>query len=807
MKNNNLILLLLLTLTANSAFAQLNQRLLFNDGWSFHKGDVSAGANGGSAEIQWQSVQLPHDWSIDGPFSEEWASATAYLPGGLGWYKKYFNAPANWKGKMVAIRFDGVYKNSEVWINGHYLGKRPNGFVPFQYDLSPYLKHTQRNLITVKVDHTEFADSRWYTGSGIYRDVYLLVKNPIHINRDDIVFSTPEVSASSASVQVKAIVTNGTSASAPVTVKIRLTDPKGKIVGTEEHQLQAKPGQNEVTLNHTVAAPHLWSVDEPQLFQLQVQVIRNGAVIDQETEAVGIRSIRFDKDNGFFLNGENLKLKGVCIHDDAGALGVAVPAEVWVRRLKTLKDAGVNALRLSHNPHADYLYDLCDQMGFLVMDEAFDEWEIGKNKWVKGWNVGTPSKDGYHEYFKEWAHRDLEAMIKRDRNHPSVILWSIGNEIDYPNDPYTHPVLNTGRNPQIYGKGYLPDHPPASEITGIAKDLVKTVKAFDTTRPVTAALAGVVMSNEVGYPEVLDIVGYNYQEFRYAEDHQKYPNRIIYGSENGMQRQAWEAVDTNKYISGQFLWTGIDYLGEAGKWPQRSNGAGLIDLAGFKKPEYYYRQSLWAAKPMVYIGVREANTSRGGGIWSHRGVLPLWNWDAGNKLQVECFTNCQEAELFLNGKSLGKQVCDTTKGKIPTWNVDYQPGELLIKGYSNGNTLASYFLKTAGEPQMIRAIADRTMFPKSRKGISQIEIQITDLHGNPVYKADNEIAVKLHGNARLLGLESGSSTSHENYRDDHRKALDGKLLAYIQTNGKPGVVTVEIQSAGLKPAVVKLIVR
>lgn len=808
MKNNNLILLLLLlTLTANGAFAQLNQRLLFNDGWSFHKGDVSAGANGGSAEIQWQTVQLPHDWSIDGPFSEEWASATAYLPGGIGWYKKYFNAPANWKGKNVAVRFDGVYKNSEVWINGHYLGKRPNGFVPFQYDLSPYLKYNQRNLLTVKVDHKEFADSRWYTGSGIYRNVYLLVKNPIHIDRDDLVFSTPEVSASSASVQVKAIVTNVTSASAPVMVKISLTDPKGKIVGIEEQRLQAKPGNNEVTLNHSVSAPHLWSVKEPQLYQLQVQVIRNGTVIDEETEAVGFRSIRFDKDNGFFLNGQNLKLKGLCIHDDAGALGVAVPPEVWVRRLKALKEAGVNALRLSHNPHADYLYDLCDQMGFLVMDEAFDEWEIGKNKWVKGWNVGTPSKDGYHEYFKEWAHRDLEAMIKRDRNHPSVILWSIGNEIDYPNDPYTHPVLNSGRNPQIYGKGYLPDHPPASEITGIAKDLVKTVKAFDTTRPVTAALAGVVMSNEVGYPDVLDIVGYNYQEFRYAEDHQQYPNRIIYGSENGMQRNAWEAVDTNKYISGQFLWTGIDYLGEAGKWPQRSNGAGLIDLAGFKKPEYYYRQSLWAAKPMVYIGVRELNQSRGGSIWSHRGVLSLWNWDAGNKLQVECFTNCREAELFLNGRSLGKQVCDTAKGKIPVWNVDYQPGELLVKGYNNGNAVASYFLKTAGEPQMIRAVADRIIFPRSHRGISQIEIQIADQQGNPVYKADNEITVKVHGDAKLLGLESGSNTSHEDYHNDHRKALNGKLLAYIQTNGKAGNVRVEIQSSGLKPAVVKLTIR
>jgi beta-galactosidase len=278
----------------------------------------------------------------------------------------------------------------------------------------------------------------------------------------------------------------------------------------------------------------------------------------------------------------------------------------------------------------------------------------GKNKWVKGWNVGTPSKNGYHQYFKEWATRDVTDMVMRTRNHPSIIMWSIGNEIDYPNDPYTHEILNTGRNPQIYGKGYLSDHPAASQLTVIARQLAKAVKAVDKTRPVTAALAGVVMSNEVGFPEELDVVGYNYQEYRYPEDHKKYPNRIIYGSENGMQRQAWAAVDSNEYISAQYLWTGIDYLGEAGKWPQRSNGAGLLDLAGFKKPEYFYRQSIWADKPMVYIGAREVKIAEDRGIWSHKSVQPVWNWPANSKMRVDCFTNCQEAELFLNGKSLGK---------------------------------------------------------------------------------------------------------------------------------------------------------
>lgn len=774
---------------------------LFNDHWQFHLGDTTATAN------KWRTLSLPHDWSIEQPFSEEWASATAYLPGGIGWYQKTFTPDAKWRGQKVSIYFDGVYKNSEVWINGHYLGKRPNGFIAFEYDITPYLLWGKANTIKVKVDHTEFADSRWYTGSGIYRNVYLITRDAVNIHPWDVAFSTPEVNSSKTTILVKADVTNTLATSQPVTVKLNLLKKTGGLAFSKTITLNAKPGKNPIVFQQALTSPQLWSVEHPELYYMQLQVMRNGKEVNQVNQMVGIRSIRFDKDNGFFLNGTNMKLKGVCIHDDAGALGVAVPREVWVRRLTILKEAGVNSLRLSHNPHAGYLYDLCDEMGFLVMDEAFDEWELGKNKWVKGWNEGTPSKDGYHEYFKEWAHRDLADMVKRSRNHPSIIMWSIGNEIDYPNDPYTHEVLNTGRNPQIYGRGYMANHPSATALGRIAADLVKVVKEIDLTRPVTAALAGVVMSNEVGYPDALDVVGYNYQEYRYADDHKKYPNRVIYGSENGMALKAWNAVDSNKYISAQYLWTGIDYLGEAGKWPQRSNGAGLMDLAGFKKPEYFYRQSLWAEKPMVYIAARELKQNQDNGIWSHRSVLPTWNWETGSRLRLECFTNCPEAELFINGKSLGKQLRDTAANHMPAWNVSYEPGEVLVKGYKNGKIAATYVLKTAGEAAALNAVADHTTFEGPGKHLSQIEVTVTDKNGVPVYAAENEIAVAITGKARLLGMENGSTTSHENYQAPKHKALHGKMLLYIETNGQPGPVVVKCSSAGLKPCEVKINVK
>jgi beta-galactosidase len=792
-----ILLLALAGLLAYSPARAQRQRQLFNSDWKFHRGDAPGAEQPQADDRAWRALTLPHDWSIEGPFSDEWASATGYLPGGVGWYRKSFGLPAGYRGKQVFVYFDGVYKNSEVWLNGHFLGKRPSGFASFQYDLTPYLKATGPNVLAVKVDHREVADSRWYTGSGIYRNVYLLATAPVHIQQWGVGFITPQVSKTAATGQVAVALTNTTAAAAAVTVTGTLLDGRGQAVATAQQIVRVKPrSAGAASLTLPIKSPALWSAEQPNLYRLRVSLAVQGKPVDEITEEVGVRSIRFDANQGFFLNEQPTKLRGVCIHDDAGALGVAVPPEVWERRLKALKAVGCNSLRMSHNPHADYLYRLCDQLGFLVMDEAFDEWERGKNKWVAGWNVGTPSQNGSHEYFKEWGDRDLRDMVRRNRNRPSIIMWSIGNEIDYPNDPYTHEVLNTGRNPQIYGKGYLPDHPPASEMGPLAKRLVAVVKQADSSRPVTAALAGVVMSNFTDYPAALDLVGYNYQEFRYPEDHAKYPQRIIYGSENGMAPAAWAAVDSNAYVSAQYLWTGIDYLGEAGKWPQRSNGAGMLDMAGFPKPEYYFRQSLWTSTPMLYLTTAETSSAPGA---RRPRTAPTWNWPAASQVHVVALTNNEATELFLNGQSLGRKT-----GRLPAWDVPYATGELRATGYRNGQAVSQTQLKTAGPPAALQLLAPTppTLSAKGQ-GLAQLEVQVVDQAGILVPDATPEVTVTLTGPARLLGIENGDIASHEPYAAPRHHAHQGRLLVYVQATGT-GPIRVALSANGLASKTIEL---
>ncbi|HET9278093.1 MAG TPA: glycoside hydrolase family 2 TIM barrel-domain containing protein, partial [Flavitalea sp.] len=683
------------------------QTILFTDNWKFYKGDVFNGESVKLDDSKWQSVDLPHDWSIEGPFSQQWASGTGFLPGGLGWYRKTFNVDYTTSGKKVFIYFDGVYKNSEVWLNGQFLGKRPNGYIPFQYELTPHLVKGQ-NVLAVKVDHSKFADSRWYPGSGIYRNVYLITKGPVYIDLWGTRFVTPLISKQKASADVTVSVNNTLPDRAIVSVESTLTKDATVVATAKKNISVAGSSTGDATLSFNVSRPVLWSVEQPNLYTLTTTIYHEGKKLDEYREKVGFRSIRFDAGNGFYLNGENTKLKGVCIHHDAGALGAAVPKEVWQRRLIKLKDVGCNAIRMSHYPHQDYLYELCDELGFLVQDEAFDEWEVGKNKWIEGWNVGTPGKDGYSEHFKEWAERDVRDMVLRNKNHPSIIMWSIGNEIDYPNDPYSHEVLNTGRNPQIYGKGYLPDHPPASRLGEISKQLVAIAKTADTTRPITAALAGVVMSNMTDYPENLDIVGYNYQEYRYSDDHKNYPQRIIYGSENSRSPEVWKAVDTSKRIFGQFLWTGFDFMGEAGRWPVRSSGAGLLDLAGFPKTDFYIRQTLWTKSAVMYVTA--SRLTSGQQLRGQRVARPSWNWNIGDTIRVNVVTNTEEAELLLNGRSLGKKIKSDTTARGLFWVVNYEPGDLVVKGFTKGKEVSTYKLTTSGEPTAIVAVADKKEF-------------------------------------------------------------------------------------------------
>lgn len=796
--------LILFSLALFPCYAQVTrQRMLFNSDWKFHKGDVNEAQAVNYKDASWRTLSLPHDWSIEGTFSKQWASATAYLPGGIGWYRKTFSLPGRMKDKKVFIYFDGVYKNSEVWINGHFLGKRPNGFISFEYELTPFLNKKEKNTIAVKVDHSEFADSRWYTGSGINRNVYLIAVNPVHISQWGVAFTTPEISKEKAIASVEVTLQNQSANAKEAEVKATITNKEGRVVSSNQNKLSlTKNSKNKTKISLSINEPKLWSVDHPNLYHLLIKVYVNGKETDSWSDEVGFRKFHFDPDKGFFLNGENIKIKGVCLHDDAGALGTAVPAEVWERRLITLKEAGCNAIRMSHNPHADYFYKLADKLGFLVMDEAFDEWETGKNKWIEGWNVGTPGKDGYHEYFKEWADRDLQDMMLRNRNSPSIIMWSIGNEIDYPNDPYSDPILSTGRNPQIYGKGYLPDHPPAKRLAEISQQLVKVAKEIDTTRPITAALAGVVMSNTTSYPENLDVVGYNYQEYRYKEDHEKYRGRVIYGSENGMGLDAWQAVSENPFISAQFLWTGIDYLGEARKWPNRSSSAGLMDLAGNPKPQYFFRKSIWTEKPMTNLNVTKIpDNVKNLSHFRYWGLQPSWDWDADQKVRIVCYTNCNEAELFLNGKSLGKKLLP--EEKMIYWDTVFTPGILVVKGYSDGKVASSDTLYTSKKAISFQTKIYKPVF-KEQETMQQIEVQLVDESNHPVRDDDHEVKVTITGSGILAGLESADNNSHEDYKSNKRKTYNGKLLIFIK-NGeyKDGIVNITLMSPKLKTKIIK----
>ncbi len=538
----------------------------FNFGWKFHKGDLAEGQSISLDDSEWRETDLPHDWSIEGPFSSDNSSCTGYLPGGIGWYRKSFIAEENPKDRKIFISFDGVYNNSEVWINNNYLGKRPNGYISFQYDLTPYIKYDSENLIAVKVDHSQDADSRWYTGSGIYRNVKLISTDWVHLKQWGVSCTTPVVSREKATLSVSSsIVNDAGKSSVTITNTLWLGN---KIAGRAVKKVRLAVG-TVTTVNQEIFVdkPELWDIDDPNLYRLVTEV-KGKNILDELTTNVGFRTIQFDADKGFFLNGRNLKLKGICMHHDAGALGAAVPREEIARRLDILKEMGCNAIRTSHNPFSPDFLDLCDEKGFLVIGEAFDEWELPKKKWIQGWNVGTPGKQGYSEYFMDWAKKDLRDFIIRDRNHPSIIMWSIGNEVDYPNDPYTHPILDTEANPQTWAK-FSESLPHADRLGEVARELSALVMDLDKTRPVTAGLASALMSNETGYADALDVAGYNYQESRYEADHKKYPGRPLYGSENGMTLEMWNYVADNDYVMGQFLWTGFEYLGEAGRFPTR----------------------------------------------------------------------------------------------------------------------------------------------------------------------------------------------------------------------------------------------
>jgi beta-galactosidase len=510
--------------SAAAADARVTQD--FDANWLFSQGDFASAMMPAFDDRGWRQLNVPHDWSIEGPFGAEFGSGNGFAPGGIGWYRKHFKLDADQKGRVVTIEFDGVYDYSEVWINGQLVGGRPYGFSSFQVDLTPFVKFgSDDNIVAVRVDHSRFADSRFYTGSGIYRNVRLVITDKLRIAHWGVSVTTPKIKSDSAIVRVETTVENSSADKGKFSLESDIVAPGGEIVASLTTAKSAA-GNSTQTLAQEIKIlkPELWLLNSPTLYILKSRVKSGEAVVDETETPFGIRTATFDPDKGFLLNGVSTKLKGVCIHHDAGSLGAAVPDQVLERRLRLLKEIGVNAIRTSHNPPDPALLNLCDQLGLLVMDEAFDEFTPGKNKWVTGWNNGVPGHFGYSEIFDQWSVTDVSDLVRRDRNHPSIILWSIGNEVDYANDPFSDPAL---------GEDYRPQNPPAKDLLKCAAPLITAVKSLDRTRPVTAALANIKMSDAVNLPELFDAVGYNYQEARYAADHEKFPKRIIYGSENG----------------------------------------------------------------------------------------------------------------------------------------------------------------------------------------------------------------------------------------------------------------------------------
>lgn len=764
----------------------------FNDDWLFSLKDDSASHNPSFDDSRWRKLHLPHDWSVEAQLSPSLASCTGYLPGGIGWYRKHFTVTDD--SPRHYIYFEGAYNRSEIYLNGHLLGKRPNGYVSFMYDLTPYLK-PGNNVLAVRIDHSRYADSRWYTGSGIYRDVWMVSASDVHFALWGVGWHAASLTDRRAEVTVETEIEKHLSLSGKLEVKAALYDASGRLVAQKSARVSdVGQGRSKQSLTLKVPRPQRWDLDSPYLYTLKTELFHNGKRMDGSETPVGLRTLEFDANKGFALNGRWMKVKGVCLHHDAGTLGAVVPEEVWRRRLLNLKEIGVNAIRMSHNPQAPVVYDLCDRIGLLVMDEVSDEWEFPKRKWIQGWNVGEPGYDGTADFFEEWIERDVTDMVRRDRNHPSVFLWSIGNEVDYPNDPYSHPILDGSKISQPMFGGYKPEAPRAERIGKIAKRLAACVRAVDTSRPVTGALAGVVMSNQTEYPEAVDVVGYNYTEDRYDEDHATYPERIIYGSETRSDIDAWYAVRDRDFIFGQFIWTGTDYMGESGRWPSRGLYTGLLDFGSFPKPRGHFRASLWSEKPVTYIGTYPRHRYLSVDAWD------IWNYEPGQDIRVVCYTNAPQARLLLDGKVVGEMKPYDKKTGIIHWDIPYQPGELKAEGCdAAGNVQSVYTIRTSGRPYALRVSADTTRLSSAR-ATAHITIEVVDENGTVVKLGDNEITCTTEGPLRLLGLEGSDNRDMSDYTDNRHRAYHGRLLAYVQTTGKPGQARVRFTSPLLKGA-------
>jgi len=787
--------------------SNVNARVVekFNRAWRFNLGDAIEAHKPDFDDSGWRGLNLPHDWSIEGEFSAQNPATPGggALPGGIGWYRKTFVLPDTDQDKCVFIDFDGVYHNSEVWINGQYLGKRPYGYSSFRYELTPFLKFgNERNVIAVKVDNSRQPDSRWYSGSGIYRNVWLVVTEKIYVDHWGTFVTTPDVSRRQATVNIKTVIANRTGREQAITLETAIYEATGKLKAkVRTGQTVFKDSVTEFDQQLLVKNPKLWSDKQPEMYKAVSRVIVDGKVLDNYATPFGIRYFVFDSEKGFLLNGEPVKIRGVCNHHDLGCLGAALNVRALERQLELLKAMGCNGLRTSHNPPAPELLDLCDRMGFIVMDEAFDMWRKQKTEY------------DYHLYFDEWHERDIADMARRDRNHPSVFIWSIGNE-----------VIEQWDKKDPSG-------------TQIARTLAAIVKNLDPTRPVTAACNDQSPDNPVIKSGALDLIGYNYAHSKYTEFPVIYPGKCLIGSETtsalamrgcydmpsdsvrfwpvrwdlpfttgnadyscsaydnchapwgSTHAETWPAVRNNAFVSGMYVWTGFDYLGEPTPygWPARSSYFGIIDLAGFPKDAYYYYQSEWTDRPVLYI-------------------FPHWNWTEGQPIDIWAYTNCDEVELFVNEKSVGRKTKTAGDSQL-IWRVNFTPGTLRAVGQKKGFATLTKIIQTAGEPARILLEPDRSLLNANGEDLAFIAVTIVDKNGIPVPRADNLVNFTVEGSGFIAGVDNGSQISHEPFKADFRKAFNGRCLVVIQAQDNPGTIRVKASSPGLPATEISLRIR
>jgi beta-galactosidase len=778
----------------------VRERLLFTENWQFKLGDAENAQDTSFDDSAWRQLDLPHDWSIEGEFNEKNPAGVGggALPGGVGWYRKTFSLQEADSGKLFYIDFDGVYHNSDVWVNGHFLGKRPNGYISFRYELTPYLHYgSTPNVVAVKVKNDDQPNSRWYSGSGIYRNVWLVKTNPVHVDHWGTYVTTPEVTEQAARVAVETKVRNK-GETGPFNIHTVIRNAEGDEIARSSRENQPLTDSvtiftEELQLQH----PNLWSVENPYLYQVVTLIEKDGKPVDEYTTPLGVRYFRFDAEEGFFLNGQPMKILGVCNHHDLGALGAAINVRALERQLEIMKEMGVNGIRTAHNPPAPELLELCDKMGFIVMDEAFDMWKMKKSEY------------DYSQHWDKWHKKDLEALVLRDRNHPSIFVWSIGNEIPEQWD-------STG--------------------TTIARELAGIVRSLDTTRAITSALNDPEPHNKIYQSGALDLVGFNYHHQNFEEFPEKFPGEKFIATETtsalatrghydmpsdsirrwpirwdipfkegnpdntvsaydnvstpwgSTHEETWKLIKKYDYLSGMYIWTGFDYLGEPTPygWPSRSSYFGVVDLAGFPKDAYYMYQSEWTDKPVLHI-------------------FPHWNWQEGQTVDVWAYyNNADEVELFLNGRSLGVRKKEGDDLHV-MWRVRYTPGTLRAVSRRDGKEVLNREIKTAGVPAKLVLEADRSTIAADGKDLSFVTVKVLDQEGNLVPKADNLVNFKIEGGASIAGVDNGNPTSMESFKASHRKAFNGLALAIIKANKQNGEIKLTATAEGLEPASITIV--